>query len=68
VTPAPVETALDAHGHRRPPSRTDAPQIRQAIEEALATGSYRESAQRIAREMASAPSIDAILEDLLRAR
>jgi UDP:flavonoid glycosyltransferase YjiC (YdhE family) len=49
---------------RRAVSREDAPRIRQAIETVLADGSCRRAAQAVAAEMAAAPPIGTILEQL----
>ena len=51
-------------GRRNPVSRDDAPRIRGAIEEVLAGGSYREAARAVAADMAAAPPLEALLEQL----
>ena len=59
-----VRAGEDAEGLRRPVGREDAPRIRDAIEEGLADGSYRAAAQAIAADMATAPAIETLLEQL----
>lgn len=63
-----VRVSRDSLEGRRPVSREDAPRIRQAIATVLADGSYRQAAQAVAAEMAAAPAISAILEQLPRRR
>lgn len=62
-----VYTDSGPQGHRRPPERADAPRIRQAIAEVLATPSCGTAARRVADEMASAPDIDDVLRGLVAA-
>jgi hypothetical protein len=57
-----VRTGEDVQGRRRPVGQEDAPRIRDAIETVLTNGSYRAAAQRIAAEMATAPTIETLLE------
>jgi UDP:flavonoid glycosyltransferase YjiC (YdhE family) len=59
-----VRAAQDSRDSRRPVGREDAPRIRQAIETVLADGSYRQAAQAVAAEMAAAPPIGTLLEQL----
>lgn len=51
-------------GRRNPVSRDDAPRLRAAIEEVLAGGCYREAARAVAADMAAAPPLEALLEQL----
>jgi hypothetical protein len=55
----------DPAGRRRPVGREDAPQIRAAIEAALADHAYRDAAQAVAADMAAAPDIATTLAQLL---
>ncbi len=61
-----VRISEDSGERRRPVSRGDAPRIRQAIEAVLADGSYRHAAQAVAAEMAAAPAIGTLLDQLSR--
>jgi hypothetical protein len=63
-----VRTGQDSQGRRRPVSRDDAPRIRQAIETLLAESSYRDAARAVAAEMAAAPAIETLLEQLPQLR
>ena len=56
-----VRAGQDGEGPRRPVSREDVPRIRAAIGDVLADGSYREAAQAIAADMATAPAIETLL-------
>lgn len=58
----------DAQGRRRLLNPGDAPRIRHVVETVLADDSYRQAAQAFAAEMAAAPTIEEILEQLLRRR
>ena len=63
-----IQVVADGQGagldERRPVGRDSAPRIRQAIEAVLADGSYREAAAAIAADMAAAPTIGTLLEQL----
>jgi len=59
-----VRAGRDLGEGRGPVSRHDAPRIRQAIERALADGSYQEAARGVAAEMAAAPAIGTLLGQL----
>jgi len=59
-----VRVSRDSREGRPPVSREDAPRIRQAVETVLAGGSYRKAAQAVAAEMAAAPAIGTLLEQL----
>jgi UDP-glucoronosyl and UDP-glucosyl transferase len=63
-----VSAGQDTQGRRRPVSREDAPRIRQATETVLAEGSYRQAAAAVAADMATAPSIATLLEQLPQRR
>jgi UDP:flavonoid glycosyltransferase YjiC (YdhE family) len=63
-----VRARQDATDRRHPVGRDDAPRIRQAIEAVLFDGSYREAAAAIAADMAAAPAIGTLLEELLSQR
>ena len=63
-----VRTGQDSQGRRRPVSQEDAPRIRRAIEMVLADASYREAARAVATEMAAAPAIGTLLEQLPQRR
>ncbi len=52
-------------GVRRVIAEEDAPRLAQGIETVLSTISYRAQAQRIAREMAAAPTVDEVLDALM---
>jgi UDP:flavonoid glycosyltransferase YjiC (YdhE family) len=58
----------DDDGNRRVLADRDAPRIADAIDAVLETASYRRNARRIAREMATAPSVDEVLDALLAGR
>jgi UDP:flavonoid glycosyltransferase YjiC (YdhE family) len=58
----------DDDGTRRVLADRDAPRIADAIDAVLETASYRRNARRIAREMATAPSVDEVLDALLAGR
>jgi UDP:flavonoid glycosyltransferase YjiC (YdhE family) len=60
-----LDTGQDTNGRRRPLSRGDAARIAEAIDTVRAGASYREQARRIAAEMASAPTADAVLDGLM---
>lgn len=59
-----VRVSRDSREGRPPVSQEDAPRICQAIETVLADGSYREAAQAVAAEMAAAPAIGTLMEQL----
>jgi hypothetical protein len=59
-----IRVSQDVQERRRPVSRDDAARIRQAIETVLADGSYRAAAQAVAADMATAPAIGTLLEQL----
>jgi UDP:flavonoid glycosyltransferase YjiC (YdhE family) len=59
-----VVTEQDPRRPWRVVSRADSGRIRQAIETALADGSYRQAAVAVAAEMATAPTIETLLEQL----
>ena len=59
-----VRAGQESREGRRAVSREDALRIRQAIETVLADGSCRPAAQAVAAEMAGAPSIGTLLEQL----
>jgi hypothetical protein len=63
-----VLTGQDAQGRWRGVSQEDVPRIRQLIETVLGDGSYRQAAQAIAAEMAAAPTIGALLDQLRQCR
>jgi UDP:flavonoid glycosyltransferase YjiC (YdhE family) len=63
-----LNTGLDSDGRRRPLSRTDARGIAEAIEAVRADSSFRQHAQRIAAEMAQAPTVDDLLGELTTTR
>jgi UDP:flavonoid glycosyltransferase YjiC (YdhE family) len=58
-----VATDEDAQGRRRPVSRVDAPEIRQAIVAALADGAFAEAAKTVSAEMSAEPSIETTIEE-----
>ena len=62
-----IDADRDTQGRRRL-GRGDAVHIRDAVEAALADGSYRESARTVAAEMAAAPTVKTTIEELLRIR
>ena len=59
-----ITTGQDSHGDRILVSREDSPRIREAIETVLAAASYRQTARAIAAEMATAPTITTLWNDL----
>ena len=60
-----VDTGVGGRGRRRPPGPSDAARIRDAVATVLAGEVYRVAAGRIATEMAAAPSVRFVLEELL---
>ncbi len=60
-----LDTGRDIEGNRRPLSAHDAPRIAEGIRTVQAHSSYRQRAQLVAAEMAAAPSVDTLLDDLL---
>jgi UDP:flavonoid glycosyltransferase YjiC (YdhE family) len=63
-----LNTRLDTDGGRRPLSQADAVGIAQAIETVRGDSSFRQHAQRIAAEMAQAPTVDNLLNELTTTR
>jgi len=59
-----VETE-EPMGRHRQLSRDDAPRISEQVREVLSDSTYRDQARLIAEEMGSAPTVDAVLGDLL---
>jgi UDP:flavonoid glycosyltransferase YjiC (YdhE family) len=59
-----ITTGQDGQGNRILVSREDSPRIREAIETVLAAASYRQAAQAIAAEMATASTITTLLTQL----
>lgn len=53
-------------GIRLPITEDDAPSIAEAVEAVLREPSYRAHARRIAAEIAATPTVDAVLDDLVR--
>jgi MGT family glycosyltransferase len=62
-----VDNGERAVGHRRVIGESDAPRIADAIEQVLTVPPYRAAAARIAAEMASVPTVDEVLDELLSA-
>lgn len=61
-----VETDQESREDRRTViNEHDVPRIRAAVEEVRGTSSYRQQARQIAAEMASAPTVDEVLDSLL---
>ena len=61
-----VETdQASREGPRTVTNDQDVPRIREAVEEVRGTSSYRQQARQIAAEMASAPTVDQVLNTLL---
>jgi hypothetical protein len=58
----------DDDGIRRVLADRDAPRIAAAIDAVLESASYRHNARRIAREMATAPTVDEVLDAVLAGR
>jgi MGT family glycosyltransferase len=69
-TGAGVQVSVGQHSvdHRRPVGRQDAPRIREAVETVLGDGSYRDAAGAVAAGMATAPTVETLLEHLRWAR
>ena len=63
-----LDTGQDSNGRRRPLSQHDAPRITEAIDTVRAGASYRQQARRIAAEMASAPTADTLVHELMAIR
>lgn len=63
-----VDTGLDTGGARRPLGRADAAVIAEAIETVRSHSSFRHHAQRLAAEMAEAPTVDDLLDELTTMR
>lgn len=59
-----LNTGLDTNGRRRPLTQADAVPIAEAIETVRGDSSFHQHAQRIAAEMAQAPTVDDCLVDL----
>jgi len=63
-----LNTGLDTGGGRRPFSQADAVGIAEAIETVRSHSSFRQHAQRIAAEMAQAPTVNDLLDELTTTR
>jgi UDP:flavonoid glycosyltransferase YjiC (YdhE family) len=63
-----LETGLDAGGGRRPLGQADAVGLAETIETVRSQPSFRQHAQRIAGEMARAPTVDDVLDELTTTR
>lgn len=63
-----LNTGLDTGGGRRLLSQADAVLIAEAIEKVRGHSSFRQHAQRIAAEMAQAPTVDDLLDELTTTR
>lgn len=59
-----LDTGLDTGGGRGPLGRADAAGLAEAIETVRSDPSFRRHAQRIAAEMAQAPTVDDLLDEL----
>src|SRR5690606_17210033 len=59
-----VDTGVDTDGRRRPLTLADAVGIAEAIDLVRSDASFRRDAQRIAAEMARAPTVDDLLDEL----